>query len=128
MIVLGVLGCTVAAVLVIILLVFSKRFDLVTVFRRVAWLPVAALAIEAALWKPLLANFGYAASIPPLLTGIASLFLATVGATLLASARARNEDTKGLLRATLMAAIPGMILLSLVFYGWVNALLRSRGA
>jgi ABC-type arginine transport system permease subunit len=63
-----------------------------------------------------------------LLTGIASLFLATVGATLVATARARNEDTTEMLRATLIAAIPGMILVAFIFYGLVNAWLGSRGA
>jgi hypothetical protein len=128
MITLGVLGCTIAAVLVLTLLAFSKRFDLAAAYRRVAWVPVAALLIEAALWKPLLASLSYFGAVFPLLTGIASLFLATVGATLVATARARNEDTTEMLRATLVAAIPGMMLLALIFYGLVNAWLGSRGA
>jgi hypothetical protein len=128
MIVLGVFGCIVAAVLVLALLLLSARVDLVAAYRRIAWVPVAALALEAALWKPLLVKLSYAATIPPLLTGIASLFLATIGATLFAVARTRNEETRGLLRATFIAAIPGLILLALLLYGLVNALLRTRGA
>jgi hypothetical protein len=121
MIVLGLMGCLVVAGLVLILLAFPRRFSLAARYRRVAWLPVVALLIEAVLWKPVLTNLSYFAVVPPLLTCIASLFLAAIGATLVMIARERHEDATALLRATLIAAIPGMLLLALLAYGLVDA-------
>ena len=123
MITLGLVGCLVAASLVGTLLAFPRRFSFAERYRRVAWLPVAALLIEGVLWKPLLTNLSYFAIIPPLVTSIASLLLAAVGATLVVTARERNEDVTAVLRATLIAAIPGMLLLGLLVYGFVNAVL-----
>src|SRR5262245_54392482 len=124
MITLGVLACFVAFALVFILVLGSRRFSLAITFLKIAWVPVAALLLQVILWKPMFANLSYFGAVPPLLTGIVSLFLATIGATLVAAGRSRNEDTGGLLRATLLAAIPGMILLGLMVYGLVTALLR----
>lgn len=121
MIVLGLMGCLVVAGLVLILLAFPRRFSLAARYRRVAWLPVAALLIEGVLWKPVLTKLSYFAVVPPLLTCIASLFLAAIGATLVMTARERHEDATALLRATLIAAIPGMLLLALLVYGLVDA-------
>jgi hypothetical protein len=42
------------------------------------------------------------------------MFLTAVGATLAATARERNEGSTMALRATLIAAIPGMLLLALM--------------
>ena len=47
---------------------------------------------------------------------------------MVASARARNEGSIEVLRATLIAAIPAMLLLALMFYGFVNTILESNGA
>ena len=58
-------------------------------------------------------NLSYVAIIPPLVTCIANLLLAAVGATLVVTARERHEDFTAVLRATLIAAIPGMLLLEL---------------
>ena len=123
MITLGLLGCLVAASLVLTLMAFPRRFSLAERYRRIAWLPVAALLIEGVFWKPVLSKLSYFAVIPPLLTCIASLFLAAVGATLVVTARERNEGSTALLRATLIAAIPGMLLLVLMLYGFFNAVL-----
>jgi hypothetical protein len=121
MITLGLVGCLVAAGLVLTLLAFPRRFGFAERYRRVAWLPVAALVIEGVLWKPLLTNLSYFAVIPPLVTCIASLLLAAVGATLVVTARERNEDVTSVVRATLIAAIPGVLLLGLLVYGLVGA-------
>jgi hypothetical protein len=115
MITLGLVGCLVAASLVLTLMAFPRRFSFATRYRRVAWLPVAALLIEGVLWKPVLTKLSYFAVIPLLLTCLASLFLTT--------ARERNEGSTAALRATLIAAIPGMLLLALMLYGFVNAML-----
>jgi ABC-type lipoprotein release transport system permease subunit len=128
MITLGLLGCLVAATLVLTLTAFPRRFNSAATYSRVAWLPVAALFVEAILWKPLLTRLSYFAVVPLLLTCIASFLLTAVGATLVATARARNERSSEVLRATLIAAIPAMLLLALMFYGFVNTILGSSGA
>jgi hypothetical protein len=123
MITVGFVGCLVAAGLVLTLMALPRRFSFAARYQRVAWLPVAALLIEGVLWKPVLTKLSYAAVIPLLLTCIASLFLTAVGATLVVTARERNEGSTAVLRATLIAAIPGMLLLALMLYGFVNAML-----
>ena len=128
MITLGLLGCFVAASLALALMAFPRRLNLAVTYHRVAWLPVVALLIEGILWKPLLTRLSYFAVVPLLLTCIASFFLTAVGATLVATARARNEGSSELLRATLIAAIPALLLLALMFYGFVNTILGSSGA
>ena len=121
MITVGLVGL-VAASLVLALMAFPRRFSFTARYQRVAWLPAAALLLEGVLWEPVLTKLSYFAVIPPLLTCIASLFLAAVGATLVVTARERNEDSTAALRATLIAAIPGMLLLALLLYGLVNAM------
>lgn len=123
MITLGLVGSLVAAGLVWALLAFPRRFSFAERYRRVAWLPVLALLIEGLLWKPALTKLSYFAIIPPLVTCIVSLLLAAVGATLVVTARERNESFEAVLRATLIAAIPGMLLLGLLVYGLVDAVL-----
>ena len=44
-------------------------------------------------------------------------------ATLVVTARERNEGSTAALRATVIAAIPGMLFLALMLYGFVNAML-----
>lgn len=124
MITVGLVGLLVAAGLVLTLMAFPRRSSFAARYRRVAWIPVAALLIEGVLWKPVLTKLSYFAIVPPLLTCIASLFLAAVGATLVVTTRERNEGSTEVLRATLIAAIPGMLLLGLMVYEFVNAVLR----
>ena len=123
MITFGLMGCLVAASLVLALLAFPRRLSFAARYRRVAWVPVTALLIEGVLWKPVLTKLSYFAVIPPLVTCLASLLLAAVGATLVVTARERNEGFTAILRATVIAAIPGMLLVGLLLYGFVNALL-----
>jgi hypothetical protein len=123
MITLGLIGCLVAVGLVLTLLAFPRRFSFAARYRRVAWLPVTALLIEGVLWQPVLTKLSYFAVIPLLLTSVASLVLAAVGATLVVMARERNDDAAALLGATAIAAIPGLLLLALMFYGFVNAMI-----
>jgi hypothetical protein len=77
---------------------------------------------------PDLFHWRYFAIVPPLLTCLVSLFLAVVGATLLASARERNEPPSGLIQATIVAAIPGMLLFAYMTYSLVAALVSRHGA
>jgi hypothetical protein len=124
MITFGLLGL-VAASVVVTLIAFPRRFNFATTYRRVAWLPVAALLIEGILWKPFLTRLSYFAVVPLLLTCVASVCLAAIGATLVATSRERKVSSAEMLRATLIAAIPGMLLLALVLYGFVNAILEK---
>ncbi len=128
MITLGLVGCLVAAVVVVTLMAFPRQLDFALTYRRVAWLPVAALVVQAILWKPLFSKLSYFAVVPLLLTCIVSFILAAVGATLVATARGRNERSTTVLRATLIAAIPGLLLLGLMFFELVRAALGTRGA
>ena len=125
MITIGLLGALAVAAFVTALLVAAKRrATLEVTFARLAWLPVAALLIELALAKPVLSRLSYFAVVPPLLTCLVSLVLAVVGATLVAAARERHEPAAGLIRATVVAAIPGMLLFVYMTYGLVVPLLR----
>jgi hypothetical protein len=123
MIALGLLGFLVVAVgLVLILMAFPLPLTFAATYRRIAWLPVATLLVEAILWKPVLTTLSYFAVIPPLLTCIASLVLAAVGMNL-ATGPGRAEGSSALLRSTLIAAIPGVLLLAVLLYGFVNTML-----
>jgi hypothetical protein len=125
MITLGLLGCLVAAS-VVALIAVPESSDFATTYRRVAWLPVATLLIEAILWKPLLVRLSYFAVIPLLLPCVASVLLTAIGARLVATCPERNERSTEMLRSTLIAAIPGVLLLALMFYnGFVNAILKK---
>ncbi len=110
MITAGLLGCFGVAALILGLLLGPKAWGTEVVYRRLAWLPVTALVIEFALAKPALLCLSYFAIVPPILTCVLSLFLAAVGATLVAAARERNEPFSALVRATLVAGIPGILL------------------
>jgi hypothetical protein len=118
----------VAVAVIVTLMAFPRQLDFELTFRRVAWLPVASLLVQAILWKPLFAKLSYFAVVPLLITCIVSIVLAAVGATLVATTRGRHEESTALLRATLIAAIPGILLLGLMFFGFVSAALGTRGA
>ncbi len=128
MITIALLGCVGIAALIFGLLLGGKAGAMEVTFRRLAWLPVTALVIEFTLAKPALSRLSYFAIVPPILTCLLSLFLAVVGATLVAAARERNEPSSGLVRATLVAAIPGVLLFAYMVYGFVVALVWGRGA
>jgi hypothetical protein len=123
----GLLGCFGVAAVILGLLLGAKGWGTEVAYRRLAWLPVTALLIEFALAKPALSHLSYFAIVPPILTCMLSLFLAVVGATLVAAARERNEPFSGLVRATLVAGIPGMLLFAYMIYGFVVTLLARRG-
>ncbi len=128
MITIALLGCVGAAALICGLLLAAKAGAIDSTYRRLAWVPVAALVIELTLAKPALSRLSYFAIVPPLLTGLLSLFLTVVGATLVAVARERNEPSSGLVRATLVAAIPGVLLFVYMLYGFLVAWVWGRGA
>jgi hypothetical protein len=110
---LGFLVLSVGLVPLAILFMLGRVWTLEVAFIRVAWVPVVALALQAALWRPLTRTLSYAFIIPPLLTCIVSLFFGVVGATLLA-AHPSPEWRPGLLRAVILASIPGVLLVAYI--------------
>ena len=127
MITVGLLGCFGVAALILGLLLGAKAWGTEVAYRRLAWLPVTALVIEFALAKPALLRLSYFAIVPPILTCLLSLFFAVVGATLVAPARERNEPFSGLVRATIVAGIPGILLVAYMIYGFVVTWVWRRG-
>jgi len=109
MLTVGFLGLLVGLLLLVILFALGRVFTLEIAFIRLAWAPVAALALQAALWGPMTRALGYAAIAPPLVTCLVSFFFGIVGATLLAG-RPRSEWHPRLFRSTLLAALPGALL------------------
>ena len=68
---------------------------------------------------------GYLAVALPVITCIVSMFLTLVGVTLIASARQRDEHHPGLLRATLLASLPGALLAGYVLFAFIVHAVRS---
>jgi len=75
MLTLGFLTLSVGLVPLAILFALGRLWILDVAFIRLAWVPVAALALQAMIWRPMTQTLGYASIIPPLLTCIVSLFL-----------------------------------------------------
>jgi hypothetical protein len=109
MLTVGFLGLLVGLVTLVILFALGRVWTLEVAFIRLAWVPVAALALQAALWRPMTRALSYASIAPPLLTCVVSVFFGVVGATLLAG-RPRSEWHPRLLRSTVLAALPGALL------------------
>src|SRR5438034_6475967 len=55
-----------------------------------------------------------------------TFFFLAAGATLVAAARERNEPFSALVRATLVAGIPGILLVAYLIYGFVVTLCGAR--
>src|SRR5262245_23345935 len=108
MLTVGFLALPLGLVPLAILFALGRVWTLEVAFIRLAWLPLGALALQAMLWLPLTRTLSYGAIIPPLLTCIVSLFFGVVGATLLAT-RSGAGRPPGLLRATMLASIPGVL-------------------
>jgi hypothetical protein len=117
---LGFLALSVGLVPLAILFMLGRLWTLEVAFIRVAWVPVVALALQAALWRPLTRTLSYAFIILPLLTCIVSLFFGVVGATLLA-AHPSAERRPRLLGAVILASIPAVLLVAYI----VVSLLRA---
>jgi hypothetical protein len=126
MVAFALVGLAGGAVLALVLLVVALRWRVEVVYIRVAWIPLAGLIAQALSIKWLAVRLGFALIVPPLLTCIVSLFLAVIGATLLASARQRGEHVPNLLLATLVAAMPGVLGILYIVWSVVGSVLRSR--
>ena len=106
MLTVGFLGLLVGLVPLVILFALGRVWTLEVAFIRLAWVPVAALALQGALWRPMTRTLSYAVIIPPVLTCIVSFFFAVVGATLLAG-RPRSEWRPRLLGPPYSPLCPG---------------------
>jgi len=121
---LGFLALSVALVPLAILFALGRVWTLEVAFIRLAWVPVVALIVQATLWSPLMRILSYAFIILPLLTCIVSLFLGVVGATLLA-AHPSAERRPGLLRATMLASVPGVLLVAYIVVSFLRVFVTS---
>ena len=124
MLTLGVLAVAVGLIPLAILFALGRQWTLEVAFIHLAWVPVAALVVQAILWRPMMRALSYGFLVPPLLTCIVSLFFGIVGATLLAM-RPRAEHRPGLLRSTILASVPGAALVAFLLVSVVRFLVRS---
>ena len=124
MLTLGFLALLVALVLLVILFLLGRMWTLEVAFVRLAWIPLAALALQVILSRPMTRSLGYASILPPLLTCIVSLFFGLIGTTLLA-ARSRTERHPRLLWSTLVAGMPGALLIVYLVVSLASFLVRG---
>ena len=80
---------------------------------------MVALALQAVLWRQLTHALSYGFIIPLLLTCIVSLFFGIVGATLLAT-RPSADRRAQLLRSTMLASVPGVLLVAYIVTSFVR--------
>ncbi len=124
MLTLGFLALSVGLIPLAILFALGRLWTLEAAFIRLAWVPAAALALQAMLWRPMTQSLGYASIIPPLLTCIVSLFFGTVGVTLLAGSKGA-ERRPGLLWSTILASVPGALLVTYVVASFVRFFVKG---
>jgi hypothetical protein len=120
----GFLAFTVGLVPVAILFALGRRWTLEAAFIRVSWVPAAALALQGILWRPMTEALGYAFVIPPILTCFVSVFFTVIGVTLL-TAGSQAGRRPYLLRATLLASPPGLLLVICLAIGLVRTLVNG---
>ena len=125
MITVGLLSVCLIAALGIPFFFLARLWTIEVAFVRVAWVPVTALLLEGLFFRKIAAAISYFAVALPVLTCIVSLFLTLMGVTLVASARQREEDDARLLRATVVASIPGAVLLGYILYAFTTGSLSS---
>jgi hypothetical protein len=126
MITIGLLSILVVAASALLFILLARRWTLETAFIRVCWIPLLALVLEGIVFGRLTSAFSYFAIAIPVITCIASLFLTLIGATLLAAAHQRQERHVGLVRATVVAAVPGGLLTAYVLYAFIAYAIRNR--
>lgn len=124
MLTLGFLALSVGLFPLAILFALGRAWTLEVAFRRLAWVPLVALALQVILWRPLTQTLGYGSVVPPLLTCIVSLFFGIVGVTLLA-ASSNAKRRPQLLRSTMLASLPGVLLVAYIVIGFVRFLVTS---
>lgn len=80
------------------------------VFVWISWIPTTALLLEYLFSDILSKTLSYTAIAIPLLTCTASLILTLIGVMLIASGRQHGERHVGLIWATVIASVPGLLL------------------
>ena len=126
MITIGLASLVVIAGVSLLFFSSTRHWTLEAAFLRVAWIPLAALLLEALFARILTSALSYFAIAIPLFTCIASLFLTVIGATLIASARQRQVPYASLFRATIIASVPGALLGAFLLYAWLAHALGTR--
>jgi uncharacterized membrane protein len=101
---------------VLLLCAIVQRARLERLFSRVAWVPAAALLLQAIFFFPLMQALSYGVFVLPLFTFVLSVLLVVMGATLVASARQRGEAHAHLTRSTLVASIPAVLIGGYILY------------
>jgi hypothetical protein len=124
MLTLGFLALSVGLIPLGILFALGRVWTLEVAFVRLAWVPLLALALQVILWRPLTQALSYGSIVPPLLTCIVSLFFGIVGATLLAAHRTTNQRPQ-LLRSTMLASVPGALLVAYIVVSLVRFIVTS---
>ena len=119
MLTLGFLALSVGLVPLAILFTLGRIWTLEVAFRRLAWVPVVALTLQLLLWRPLTQALSYGFIVPLLLTCMVSIFFGIVGTTLLAG-RSRAERHSGLFWSTIVASVPGAMLVTYVAVSFVR--------
>jgi hypothetical protein len=120
----GFLALSVGLIPLAILFALGRVWTLEVSFRRLAWVPVVALALQLILWRPLTQALSYGFIIPLFLTCIVSVFFGIVGVTLLA-ARPTPDRRPQLLRSTILASVPGALLIAYIVISVVRFVLTS---
>ena len=124
MLTLGFLALSVGLIPVVILFALGRLWTLEIAFIRLAWVPVAALALQTTLWRPMTQTLGYASIISTMLTCIVSLFFGIVGATLLVGSSGAQRRS-GLLWSTMVASVPGVLLVAYVVISFVRFFVKG---
>ena len=124
MLTLGFLALSVGLIPLGILFALGRVWTLEVAFVRLAWVPLLALVLQVIMWRPLMQTLSYGAIVPPLLTCIVSLFFGIVGATLLAAHRNTNQRPQ-LVRSTMLASVPGALLVAYIVVSFVRFFVTS---
>jgi len=124
MLTLGFLALSVGLIPLGILFALGRVWTLEVAFVRLAWVPLVALALQMILWRPLTQALSYGFIIPLLLICIVSLFFGIVGATLLA-AHPNAKQRPQLLRSTMLASVPGALLVAYIVVSFVRFFVTS---
>ena len=108
------LAAVLGLVFTLVIVGLARIWTIEGAFVRLGWIPAAAVPFEIVLFPWLAERISYAAALVPVVTALVSLFVAVIGATLLAVAREHGETKPAVRRVTLVAVAPGVILV-----GWV---------
>lgn len=125
MITVAVLAIVLCAGVAVALLLAAPEGTVRRRFIHVSSIPATALLLEYLFWDRLARRLSYFAVVIPLLTCVASVILAVVGATFIASARERHEHHPALIYSTIIAALPGVLMAGYILLSVVRFVRRD---